>query len=179
VSTCPCCGQNDSVQRVEVVVDSQTDHSAGGAVSLSPGSGFGGIIPSLYSGQSMSALAQRLSPRTMCPGNISLVTFAFGLIALTVYFASQVNNRFVHIDHGDFFVWCFSTFLCIPFGLIAACVVGVLIHSIYWLLTRKERQVWYSNWATLNDCWYCFRDDVVFDENNWGRPEDFVNWCFS
>ena len=82
-SICPCCNSNDSVQRVGTVIDGGTSHgtTAGASVMFS-GQGLG-VAPGIYASVNRTALARRLSPVRMAPGNISAFTFFVVYIALT------------------------------------------------------------------------------------------------
>jgi hypothetical protein len=162
------------------VVDSQTQDSRGGAVTYVGGSnGFGGFVPTVHGSVNMSRLAQRLSPHSLQPGNIPTWSFFPGMLALSIFCAYRLCLWFTpELLYPDPLSWWLSIFLWFFPGMIAACVVGFLFMVLYHLFTMSDRRLWRAQWGYLNSCFYCFRDDTVFDHESWAAPEHFVPYVF-
>ena len=173
ISTCPVCGQNDSVQRVATVVD------GGKSTSISVGlySQFMNPLNS-FSGLNVGASNSNLSARLTVPYPTASFKFRhllYGAFVMTVILRVAVFAPGKPLDAGpDAFDWGFA----IVAGLITGPVLGTLtgftqkaIESA--LLIPRQTQ---SAQATsrLRDSYYCFRDDVVFDREKVGKPENFI-----
>jgi len=173
---CPACGGNDAIQRVGAVVGSQTSDTSGMALTYVGGDhGILGVAPSVYGGVNASRLAQRLSPYTMRPGNIHPFWIYSSWLLGSVGCAMWLNNRFSpHVGDG-----LMTTFLWMAAGIPIAGLTVFLLHLMHEFEQRHARRLWHTQWAYLNDCYYCFRDDIVFDVTHHGRPEDFVPHVFS
>lgn len=179
-SMCPICGSNDAVQRIGGLVDGQTSDSRGIAVSyVGRGNGLGGFAPTMYGSLDMTRLAQRLSPYKMRPGDLNGLVLAFCILAFPISVAIWCHNKFTPtLGADDTMLWWVTTFLWMAAGIPVGLLLLLACWGIYFLAMKSERQLWYTQWGYLNNGFYCARDDVAFNPDGFGTPEEFVNFCF-
>ena len=178
-SICPVCGSNDSVQSVSTIVDSGTQTTLGGGL-IFPGMGQGGIAPMLTASRTTNNLAMRLSPNTITPGNVSwgAVNGIFGLLALMFAFIIR-EMVFGSIPDETFGAILVTGVMFIIPGVLLSLAATLVLIIIYRYSRPAARRRWFESATRLYNARYCFRDDVVFDESEYGYPEGYVTHVFS
>jgi hypothetical protein len=172
-STCPICGQNDNTQKISsVVVAGTSQTSSFGATTGRAGANF-----IAGNSTSVSWLAQRLTPRTITPGNISLTTFLLMYFGLAIVIAYFLQDQIADLDEW----WAVAglTFFLIPVGFVISLIPLFTIIAIYRYSRPVARMKWFNSATHLWNSYYCHRDDIAFDDW-WGTaPEAFVTYCFA
>lgn len=162
LSVCPKCGESINVQNVRAIRESQSSGTIGGGVGVSGG----GVGVGFGYGRSSSDLSKRfMAPAPPSFGCLTaiiggtVVGAALGIpVGLLLGGGSALETSVL-----------ISTLLAIPLVL----VVGT---------GRSKRG---DNWRAyeagnkrLNAAMYCWKDDVVFDDEAAGTPEEFLTECF-
>lgn len=180
-SICPCCDSNDSVQRVATVVDNGTESGMTGGASIVLGNGNIALAPGIYGSINRTRLARRLSPRTIAPGNIEPWVFFLGYLVLSCFSAYVIASIATPqlMAGKDILEAGFIVFLWFFPGMIVASIVFTIIYLICYATMLGQRKKWMIAAEHLRSSYYCFRDDVVFDEVDWASPEDFVPYLFN
>lgn len=179
-SDCPICGQNDAVQSVAYAVTSGTQNTVGAGVLV------GGITNpqfnlnlALYGSHSKNGIASRLTPTTITPGNLSRSAFWLIWMGLGLIFAIWFKNLIWHdMQYETWFSYLLALMLVYLPGFLTALIPFLIFVGIYRYSRPRARLRWQRNAQHLWESYYCYRDDVAFDDLHWASPEEFVAYAF-
>lgn len=168
-NSCPVCQQSDSVQRVATIQSSGTTNS----ISMTSITQAGSVLPSAYGltgGVSASQLVSRLNYGYPSPPIIGPLLLGLGGIFLGIpmtYFGvvlpaagKDEMGAWNPIDLTPITLMFFISIIA-PFFLFAFLRNG----------QKQNIDAISKASAYLSDCFYCFRDDVLFDDGNRSSPE--------
>jgi zinc-ribbon domain len=170
-AACPICGKSDQVQRASAVVDSTTTTTTGGMISA-PIIGHGPVVMGGFSGTTRSELSRRiiyfnkpmLSPKVVAKIAGSAIGFAFLALVVGIFslvFISKINAGL--------------SILVSPIVAIATFVIPPLRmyqNESRALIPSQKR--WERNLEQIRSASYCLRDDICFDGNFYGKPEQYA-----
>lgn len=173
-STCPVCGAGDQVLSVANVI------SGGISNARTFGAGYvdGRMAPFVAASESRTLLATRLMPPPP-PGYLSAAgvmgpTWLFILVATVLF-----GIFWTHIDWTN----PFSILLEGMIAMFPAVGVGLVGFLPIWLLLHwhpVKKRAWSMTCGYLSGCYYCARDDVMFDAlGTFDHPESFVGRLFA
>lgn len=160
--TCPRCLESNQVQNVRAIRESQSSGTVGGGVVVS-GTGVGA---GLGYGRSTSDLAKRM----MAPTPPSFGCFSAVIIGTVVGAAIGIPMGLA-LGGGD----------AIEISVLVATLLAIPAALVLGTRSSKRGDKWRayeSGNKRLNAAVYCWRDDLVFDAETSGTPEEFLTKCF-
>jgi hypothetical protein len=176
--SCPECNKADQVQRVSVVVDGGTSFMSGVTTSVNfvgPNS----VSVGGFAGVQASNLASRLQIQ------IPSASFRFSYLVfgglLGWFFAGRAVFDSM-TGEVNFFYYFLSAGIGI-FGAIPGVLVGVIIafasRAIEARRLTPTTQAAYRTQERLRASYYCLRDDIVFNQDTYGSPDEVAELIFS
>lgn len=179
---CPVCRRSDQVQSVSTVIASGRSSTSGSALSV-PLLG-GEWATTHFASASTSQLAARLSPPAQPLSTVRnwiwlylvILTAGFSVWAITSVFDPR------HPAFGNFINAAISIAIVIAIAVAATLPALLLSYISAGIANRttlaEPRQAWVPRAQRCLSAYYCFRDDQMFDEVTYGRPEDFIRTAF-
>lgn len=172
---CPVCDEGDSVASVASIIDSGTSNST----SLTMMNQFGHPLE-MYSGvtvsSSSSVLAQRLTvniPEAKFP--YKWLAFGFGIsFFLSQKIFSQPGSS-ANLGSDLFNNIIGPIFVSVIVGPLLGMILGFIFKSVEANKIVPQQQAAHSVNNTLRNSYYCSRDDVVFNDELSGSPQDFIS----
>ncbi len=161
-ATCPRCLESNQVQNVRAIRESQSSGSVGGGVGVS-GNGVGA---GLGYGRSSSDLAKRM----MAPTPPSFGCFSAIIVGTVVGAASGIPIGLA-LGGGD----------AIEISVLVATLLAITVALVFGTGSSRRGDKWRaydSGNKRLNLAMYCWSDDLVFDAEASGTPEEFMAKCF-
>ena len=173
-TTCPRCGTHDNVQRVSTVVAGGYSTTSGAAIT-GPIIGNGPLQATLFGANNATDLAVRLEG----PGEPGfawikafLVWLLVGFLGVALYAkATSPGQDWVYAIIATALV---GAFIAIPFAILAT----LLERLVRQPLISRQQAWWFARHGRLMDAYYCFRDDVIFDDRECARPDTYIDRVF-
>jgi len=168
---CPICKNSDQVRKASTVIDSSTTTTSGGMISA-PLIGHGPVVVGGFSGVTRSDLSRRIvyfSKPTLDSAATSKIfgaVFGFGLLGIVVWIMGLILISKIN-------PWL--SLLLSPFTLIATCVLPprrIYKREMAAILPSQIR--WATNLELIRQANYCSRDDICFDADFYGKPEEYA-----
>lgn len=184
---CPVCKLNDKVSKVSALVEKHKYHIEGTRQTWASDEDGSGWSPAWYSETRISVLAQQLAApvEPEKPHGVSAI-IAVPLVGVLVFLFFCVM---VGID-----ISIRSPQYAISWGIICCFMVAVFIIllSVLFRLDKKthketkdrysiERPAWVGAMELWKNCYFCERDDIIFDAGTgrWCRRIEFKDFLFS
>lgn len=161
-TVCPKCRESNQVQNVRAIRESQSSGAIGGGVGVSGG----GVGVGLGYGRSSSDLSKRLMPPV--PPSFGCLT---AIIGGTVVGAALGIPVGLALGGGS----------SLQLSVLIATLVAIPLVLVVGTGRSKRGENWRAYEAgnsRLNAATYCWKDDLVFDDEASGTPEEFLAQCF-
>ena len=175
-STCPKCKQIDSVQKISSVIDGGTTTTSGAALStpLLTQHPLKDSSVTHFSSQSQSVLVGRFQVPGIPQASIFFHIFIWWLICsipaalFNLHANSSPGSGAVVNALGGAFI-----------GAFPGALIGFISRSIATSKMGIERTAWSKNFQKFRNSYYCSRDDLAFNLEFNGSPEQFVHKVFA
>jgi len=173
---CPFCGTLDYAQTIRAVFNEGLSVTKGSAVSFDPSTGK--LVNTFYSSETRSDLCTRLTP-VVRPGGMSAHAFSsfFLLLLLPVTFILTLLV-FKTNPSSDLLQWVIPFALMVPPAIGVSMVLTPICMIINYILRSNSRIQWDTSERIYASSLYCHQDDVVFDNEYWGIPEEYAYYMF-
>jgi len=172
-TTCPTCHNSDAIQRVSVAIDSGATSTTGTAGTLTTQ---GALAYTRFISSSVTSLSARIAPPPR-PNFPFRRTFLQLWIICTILGAMAVAGQYFS---GGTWIVGFGIGLWTVFVTwIPALLVTVISKAVTASSYTAQQAIWDRRAQELRSAYYCARDDVVFDREHVGAPEDFRRMVFS
>lgn len=175
-SVCPICDSSNSLNYVGNIVDAGRTNSQGMFIGMNMGAD-GGLIPGMQFSQSINGIAQRFTPPSR-PGAITLP--GFWILWLIWFPIATIAIRYwaVPIPDPDPIYWLIVTALFATFGAPLAFPLAFLTQVFIRLIRNRGYKHWLYAYNRLRNALYCSHDNVVFDYEIFGYPQDYIKHVF-
>jgi hypothetical protein len=174
--TCPVCNQSHTLSYVGNILDSGTMNTQGMFVGINMG-GEGGLIPGFQFSTSMSDFTRRFTPPRR-PGSITLTSFMLWWMIWFPIATIAIRYWIVPSPSPDFIYWLITTALFATFGAPLAFPLALITVVLIRIIRNREYKYWQFAHDKLRRAMYCSHDNVVFDFDTLGYPEDFIRHVF-
>ena len=180
---CIKCKSDTQLQRVSVIIESGTIQTKGFSVSTPIFNDH--PIKNSFLTQSASVsstpLVQRLLPAPIPTFPFSKLFINYWLVSSIPFtilsFLASFNSKNENQESSNLLVNVFfGLFLGLFFGALIAFFEQNYANAVS---VSQIRHSWEDKNREHNAAYYCFRDDVVFNEEFSGTPEEFRNWMFA
>jgi hypothetical protein len=175
MSTCPACGSPRNCRSVSTILSDGQTTSTHNAFTYDSASR--SLNPTFMVSSTRSQLVERLTPQVSRPGTISDEKFMVYLLRWIP--VCVIVLTFMLLGFPENFGWFITAFFLI--GPAAFCSVILSFVTMWVLSVVKEdaRNSWDAKFIFIQNCHYCYTDDVVFYKDSYASPESFVHQVFS
>ncbi|MCY1718459.1 hypothetical protein OVA26_16105 [Microbacterium sp. SL62] len=141
-------------------------------MTLSPNEGKIRVASTYLTTTGMTQLAKRLSPlaRPSFPWFAHFIGWTLGITAFAGLVATLSSNEPYMFVVGGFFA--------IFVAWIPAAVITYVVGKVRARVWRERQGEWDASNERLQAAYFCARDDVIVNEHEAQRPEDFIAELF-
>lgn len=175
-SICPVCGSNDAVQHIDTVITNGSSRSVsiGGAFGITgSASGSTGLLVS--SSASNSNLVRRFFPPQSSPDDPKIGRIIAEILLgpiLTVFVVGAANNW---VTLTDWIVYGVLVWMAAVLPWLIFAMLDLWISPVF---ARRKKAIWNRRCNAITNGYYCFRDDIAFNDLCWGKPESYAYTSF-
>jgi hypothetical protein len=137
----------------------------------------GGLIPGVQFSTSMSDFTRRLLPPSR-PGEITLVGFWIWWIIMFPVATIIVFSWLFQTPAPDIGYTIILAVMCLPFSMPLSLVLAFIAVFAVRIIRNRSHKYWLYAYNRYRNALYCPHDNVVFDYEIFGYPQDYIRTVF-